>query len=60
MKILKSMPVLMLAAFMATSCGSDNSSGGKSSSSSGNVSIDGVVNGGGTVFGSIEEVKNRL
>jgi len=61
MKILKTMPVLLLAAFMATSCGKENSSGSNSGSTSvAGVGIDGIVTGGGTVFGNIEDVKTRF
>jgi hypothetical protein len=56
MKILKTMPVLLLAAFMTTSCGKENSSGGGSSSGS----VSGVVTTSGTVFGDIEQVKSKF
>lgn len=58
MKILKTMPVLLLAAFMTTSCGSDNSSGGGGNNNSG--STNGAVTVSGTAYGSIEEVRNRM
>lgn len=54
----KRLPILIIAAFMAISCGKkDNSSGGGSSATN---FVDGISTSGGSAYGTIEEVRNRF